>query len=103
MRSDIVYYYLASFCSKGSEKMPDRSQRIYLYDKNKMDHINPETLKLFQKYQVDIRILATPNIDVSSHEIREWIRKANTSLKYYVPDKVISYIKEKNLYSECKE
>ena len=72
------------------------------------DHVSAEHFKeqieyLTQKYQVDIRILATPNIDVSSHEIREWIRKANTSLKYYVPDKVISYIKEKNLYSECKE
>ena len=72
------------------------------------DHVSAEHFKeqikyLTQKYQVDIRILATPNIDVSSHEIREWIRKANTSLKYYVPDKVISYIKEKNLYSGCKE
>ena len=72
------------------------------------DHVSAEHFKeqieyLTQKYQVDIRILATPNIDISSHEIREWIRKANTSLKYYVPDKVISYIKEKNLYSECKE
>lgn len=72
------------------------------------DHVSAEHFKeqieyLTQKYQVDIRILSTPNIDVSSHEIREWIRKANTSLKYYVPDKVISYIKEKNLYSECKE
>ena len=42
-------------------------------------------------------------LDGNYNEIREWIRKANTSLKYYVPDKVISYIKEKNLYSECKE
>ena len=56
-----------------------------------------------QKICQNCVIVATPNIDVSSHEIREWIRKANTSLKYYVPDKVISYIKEKNLYSECKE
>ena len=72
------------------------------------DHVSAEHFKeqiehLTEKYQADIRILATPNIDVSSHEIREWIRKENTSLKYYVPDKVISYIKEKNLYSECKE
>ena len=42
------------------------------------DHVSAEHFKeqieyLTQKYQVDIRILATPNIDVSSHEIREWI------------------------------
>lgn len=36
--------------------MAERSKRVYLYDKDKMEHINPETLKLFQKYQVDMSI-----------------------------------------------
>ena len=37
------------------------------------------------------------NRDVSSHQIRQWISKEK-SLKYYVPDKVISYMKENGIY-----
>ena len=37
------------------------------------------------------------NIDVSSHLIRQWIAK-DKSLKYYVPDLVISYMKENGIY-----
>ena len=37
------------------------------------------------------------NIDVSSHQIRQWISEEK-SLKYYVPDKVISYMKENGIY-----
>ena len=37
--------------------------------------------------------LDTPNLDVSSHELREWIREGK-SVKYYLPDSVISYIQE---------
>ena len=36
--------------------MAERSKRIVMYDEDKLEHINPETLKLFQKYQVDMSI-----------------------------------------------
>ena len=36
--------------------MAERSKRINLYDPEKAKQINPETLKLFQKYQVDMSI-----------------------------------------------
>ena len=54
--------------------MPERSQRIYLYDKNKMDHINPETLKLFQKYQVDmsLRDLSPNSVQQYNSDLRQW-------------------------------
>ena len=31
-----------------------RSKRILLYDENKIKLINPETIKIFEKYQVDM-------------------------------------------------
>ena len=37
--------------------------------------------------------LDTPNLDVSSHELRE-------SVKYYLPDSVISYIQEQKIYQD---
>lgn len=43
--------------------------------------------------------LDTPNLDVSSHELREWIREGK-SVKYYLPDSVISYIQEQKIYQE---
>ena len=36
--------------------MAERSKRIFLYDEEKLKNINPETLKLFQKYKIDMSI-----------------------------------------------
>ena len=54
--------------------MAERSKRITLYDKDKMDHINPETLKLFQKYQIDmsIRDLSKNTIDQYNSDLKQW-------------------------------
>ena len=52
---------------------------------------------LAQKYNGKFIRLDTMNIDVSSHQIRQWISEEK-SLKYYVPDKVISYMKENGIY-----
>ena len=54
--------------------MPERSPRIYLYDKDKMEHINPETLKLFQKYQVDmsLRDLSENSIQQYNSDLKQW-------------------------------
>ena len=54
--------------------MAERSKRITLYDKDKMDHINPETLKLFQKYQIDmsIRDLSKNTIDQYNADLKQW-------------------------------
>mgnify|MGYP004453723131 FL=1 len=43
--------------------------------------------------------LDTPNLDISSHELREWIREGK-SVKYYLPDSVISYIEEQKIYQD---
>lgn len=54
--------------------MAERSKRINLYDKEKMEHINPETLKLFQKYQIDmsIRDLSKNTIEQYKSDLFQW-------------------------------
>lgn len=53
--------------------------------------------ELKRDYDADIRIIDMPNIDVSSSFIRHMVN-IGRSVKYYVPDSVIDYIKENNLY-----
>lgn len=59
---------------KGSDKLSERSKRIQIYDKEKMEHINPETLKLFQKYQIDmsIRDLSENSIQAYNADLKQW-------------------------------
>ena len=52
---------------------------------------------LNQRYGADIRLLNTPNVDISSSEIREKI-KEGISIKEFVPEAVFDYIEEKQLY-----
>lgn len=54
--------------------MAERSKRIYMYDAVKLKHINPETLKLFQKYQIDmsIRDLSKNTIDQYNYDLQQW-------------------------------
>ncbi len=55
--------------------------------------------ELRSRYGTELRLLHTPNIDVSSTELRNW-RKKGRSLRYYVPDAVLDYIEKKEVYSE---
>ncbi len=41
--------------------------------------------------------LDTPNLDISSHHLREMIQKEE-SVKYYIPDPVIEYIQQEHIY-----
>ena len=54
--------------------MAERSKRICLYDENKAKNINPETLQLFQKYQIDmsIRDLSTKTIEQYNSDLMQW-------------------------------
>lgn len=66
------------------------------------DHASTEQLQkkiqeLSVKFHGHFVLLDTMNIDVSSHLIRKWVAE-NKSLKYYVPDPVISYMKENGIY-----
>ena len=53
--------------------------------------------ELDEKYPGKFLLLDTMNIDVSSHELREWVQKGQ-SLRYYVPDPVREYIRDNRIY-----
>ena len=50
-----------------------------------------------EQYHADIRKLETPNIDISSSQLREWI-SLGKSCRYYLPDEVREFICEEALY-----
>ena len=41
--------------------------------------------------------LVIDNIDISSRQLRKWIREGKT-VRYYIPDGVIAYINDHNIY-----
>lgn len=50
------------------------------------------------KYKADIRKLTSPNLDISSHMIRQWVRQGD-SIRYYVPESVRTYIYDNEVYT----
>jgi len=52
---------------------------------------------LSKKFNGSFLKLESLNIDISSNMLRGWIAEKRT-IKYYVPDSVIDYITEKNIY-----
>lgn len=54
---------------------------------------------LSEQYGAKIQLLAFPNLEISSTEIRNRIRN-HKSIRYLVPDSVLSYIEEKKLYQD---
>jgi nicotinate-nucleotide adenylyltransferase len=66
------------------------------------DHTEDESLdyemqRLALKYQGDFLKLDSLNIDISSQMLRSWIREKRT-IKYYVPDGVVEFIREHQIY-----
>lgn len=61
--------------------------------------------ELKRKYGAAVHMLHTPNLEISSSEIRR-MSAMGKSIRYFVPEKVYDYIKERDLYhdyDECKE
>lgn len=54
--------------------------------------------RLSLKYDGTFLTLNTTNIDVSSKMLRNWISE-DKSVRYYIPDPVITYIEENQIYS----
>lgn len=55
-----------------------------------------------ERYRARVLKLDTENIDCSSNQIRTWVREGRT-IRYYVPDRVIDYIKEHHIYKRIPE
>lgn len=77
LMNQFSYYYSVSFlCLEKKEviKIAERSKRIVMYDEEKIKHVNPETLKLFQKYQIDmsIRDLSPNSIIQYNADLMQW-------------------------------
>ena len=51
------------------------------------------------KYDADIRLLSTPNVDISSSNIRKKI-KLGEDIKEFIPESVYSYIQTNNLFKD---
>lgn len=62
-----------------------------------IDEINKEILFLKNNYETEIKIVQTPQLEISSTSLRKRIVEGK-SLKYLIPDEVIEYIEENNLY-----
>lgn len=78
--------------------MAERSKRIQLYDADKMEHINPETLKLFQKYQIDmsIRDLSINSVNAYNADLKQWFifmydKQFNLSVLEATEDDITEY------------
>ena len=70
---------------------------VAVRDHASADELNDKIKYLSTKFGGHFIPLDTMNIDVSSHLVRQWMNE-NKSLKYYVPDNVISYMKENEIY-----
>lgn len=66
------------------------------------DEMAMQVTYIRNKYSARILRLDTPNIDISSHMLRTWVYREK-SLKYYLPDDVISYINDNEIYKEGEE
>ena len=60
--------------------------------------LDAEIARVSRLYHADIRKLDSENIDISSAQIRAWVANGRT-IRYYVPDAVISLIEQKGLYT----
>lgn len=78
--------------------MVERSKRVLLYNAEKAKDINPETLKLFQKYQIDmsIRDLSPNSIKQYNADLMQWFiymhdNQFNLSVKDASDDDIEEY------------
>lgn len=62
--------------------------------------LNSQIDYLTEKFGIgDIRLLQSPNMEISSHDIRKRVSE-NRSIRYLLPKAVQNYIEEKRLYQE---
>lgn len=69
----------------------------YRDDADTPEEMNQQIQYLHKKYNSDIRLLRTPIMQISSHEIRDQVKNGLTA-NLPVPEKVAAFIQEKHLY-----
>lgn len=104
---DTEYYFIMgadSLFSFENWKNPERIAQLATLVVAARDHVNETELELTAErleklYGAKIRVLSTPNLDISSQMLREWIAEGK-SARYYVPDAVLRYIHDTKLYRQ---
>lgn len=89
-------------------KCPERLLKVvtilaaFRDDVDTLEEMNAQIEYLNEKYDSDIRLLQTPILPISSHEIREKISTGSYQKidELHLPEAVAAYILEKNLYQE---
>ena len=71
-------------------------------DEKGTDEMLEQIRYLNQKYDADIRLLNTPNVDISSSDIRKLL-KENKSIQKIVPESVKRYIENQQLYKDDED
>ena len=59
--------------------------------------LDKQILHLQDLFGADVRKLSTPNVDVSSSMLREWLRLGR-SCRYYMRDRELEYIQREQIY-----
>lgn len=99
MGADSLFYF-------DTWKDPERIAQLAVLVAATRYHVDEEQLSeaiasVGQKFGATIEKLSTPNMDISSSMIRDWVRQKQ-SIRYYVPDRVIDYITKAGLYVHCQ-
>lgn len=105
---DCEYYFIMgadSLFSFEEWKDPQRISELATIVVAVRDHVNDTELDeaiahTQNKFQAKIHKLSTPNIDISSHMLRGWI-SSGKSCRYYLPGKVLKYIRDTDIYESC--
>lgn len=78
--------------------MPERSKRIVLFDKEKLEKVNPETLSLMKKYKIDmsLRELSEKTIYQYEKDLDQWFiyileNQFNQSVKDLTDDDITEF------------
>ena len=65
--------------------------------RTELEQLDRQIEHISNLFDADIRKLSTPNVDVSSSMIRDWLRQGR-SCKYYLMDEQIEYIRREGIY-----
>ena len=103
--SDCEFYFimgadsLVDFDTWMNPQRIANAAHLVVATRNQMSNDSFEALlqKRREQYHGDFLRLDTPNLDISSQHLRELVG-SGASVKYYVPDPVLDYIREHSLY-----
>lgn len=70
-------------------------------DHSTYEDVTGQITYLTENFHARIHLLTTPNMDISSKMLRQNIKNGK-SIRYYVPDPVLKYISDHNLYEEIR-